>query len=411
MNKKTDETIAQPIDSDVKKGKRTILAVGWASFFGGVSQDIFIPILPLYLTQILGFDKAIVGIAEGLVSAASSVFKIVAGRLSDRYKRQKPIVITGYALSMIGRGLLAFVSAPLAVFGLRFVDGIGKVVKDPPKDVLVANAADKATRGRSFGIARMLDTFGSALGPLILSGLIVLFTYHHIEPSSYYRWLLVLAALVLFITIAVVQFGVKETKKLRTEQLNTKAPLEKSFYWFIAIAGVFAIANSSDAFLILRSQNLGLSIVAIPLAYAVLNVIYGSLSLPAGIISDRLGRIPVITVGWTVYGLCYLGFAVAQSAWQVWPLFALYGVFYAASEGVGRALIADVVGQEARGRAYGVYNMVIGLAALPAGLIAGLLWDKIDPSAPFYFSALLSFFAVALMLAFGKQLNPKKVAL
>lgn len=411
MNKKTDETITQPIDSDVKKGKRTILAVGWASFFGGVSQDIFIPILPLYLTQILGFDKAVVGVAEGLVSAASSVFKIVAGRLSDKYKKQKPIVITGYALSMIGRGLLAFVSAPLAVFGLRFVDGVGKGVKDPPKDVLVANAADKATRGRSFGIARMLDTFGSALGPLILSGLIVLFTYHHIEPSRYYRWLLVLAALVLFITIAVVQFGVKETKKLRTEQLNAKAPLAKSFYWFIAIAGVFAIANSSDAFLILRSQNLGLSIVAIPLAYAVLNVIYGSLSLPAGIISDKLGRIPVITVGWTVYGLCYLGFAVAQSAWQVWPLFALYGVFYAASEGVGRALIADVVGQESRGRAYGVYNMVIGLAALPAGLIAGLLWDKINPSAPFYFSAVLSFFAVALMLVFRKQLIPKRAAL
>lgn len=410
MNKKTDETMTQPIDSDVKKGKRTILAVGWASFFGGVSQDIFIPILPLYLTQILGFDKAVVGVAEGLVAAASSVFKIVAGRLSDRYKRQKPIVITGYALSMIGRGLLAFVSAPLAVFGLRFVDGIGKGVKDPPKDVLVANAADKATRGRSFGIARMLDTFGSALGPLILSGLIVLFTYHHIEPNHYYRWLLVLAALVLIITIAVVQFGVKETKKLRTEQLNTKTPLAKSFYCFIAIAGVFAIANSSDAFLILRSQNLGLSIVAIPLAYAVLNVIYGSLSLPAGIISDKLGRIPVITVGWTVYGLCYLGFAVAQSAWQVWPLFALYGVFYAASEGVGRALIADVVGQEARGRAYGVYNMVIGLAALPAGLIAGLLWDKISPSAPFYFSAVLSFFAVALMLTFRNRLTPKRAA-
>jgi len=411
MNKKTDKTIAQSNSSDAKKGKRTILAVGWASFFGGVSQDIFIPILPLYLTQILGFDKAVVGIAEGLVSAASSVFKIVAGRLSDKYKKQKPIVMSGYALSLIGRGLLAFVSAPLAVFGLRFVDGIGKGVKDPPKDVLVANAAEKATRGRSFGIARMLDTFGSALGPLILSGLIVLFTQHNIEPSRYYRWLLVLAALVLFITIAVVQFGVKETKKLRTEQLNTKAPLAKSFYWFISIAGIFAIANSSDAFLILRSQNLGLSIVAIPLAYAVLNVIYGSLSLPAGIISDRLGRIPVITVGWTVYGLCYLGFAVAQSAWQVWPLFALYGVLYAASEGVGRALIADVVGQEARGRAYGVYNMVIGLAALPAGLIAGLLWDKINPSAPFYFSAVLSFFAVALMLAFRKQLNPKKVAL
>lgn len=394
-----------------KKGKRTILAVGWASFFGGVSQDIFIPILPLYLTQILGFDKAIVGIAEGLVSAASSVFKIIAGRLSDKYKRQKPIVIAGYALSMLGRGLLAFVSVPLAVFGLRFTDGVGKGIKDPPKDVLVANAADKATRGRSFGIARMLDTFGSAIGPLILSGLIVLFTRHHVAPSHYYRWMMILSALVLLITITIIKFGVIETKNLKAATFNAKAPLAKSFYLFTAIAGIFAIANSSDAFLILRSQNLGLSIVAIPLTYAVLNIIYGSLSLPAGIISDRIGRIPMITIGWAVYALSYLGFALAHSAWQVWPLFALYGVFYAASEGVGRALIADTVGQEARGRAYGLYNMIIGLAALPASLIAGLLWDHISPAAPFFFSAVLSFMAVLLILAFRRQLAPKEVSI
>ena len=389
-----------------KNGRRNIFAVGFASFFGGISQDIFIPILPLYLTQILGLNKTVVGVAEGLVSAASSGFKVVAGRLSDKYKRQKPIVIAGYALSMIGRGLLAFASVPLAVFGLRFVDGVGKGVKDPPKDVLVANAASMETRGRSFGIARMLDTFGSALGPLILSGLIILFIRHHVAASHYYRWLLILASLVLLITIAIVKYGVKETKTIKKDEHNVKVPLAKSFYLFTAIAGIFAIANSSDAFLILRSQNLGLSIVAIPLAYAVLNLIYGSLSLPAGIISDKLGRIPVITLGWAVYGLAYLGFAFAHSAWQVWPLFAFYGIYYAASEGVGRALIADVVGQEARGKAYGVYNMIIGIAALPAGLIAGLLWDRISPSAPFYFSAVVSLGAALLLVGFRKRLRP-----
>jgi MFS family permease len=392
----------------VKEGRRTILSVGFASFFGGVSQDIFIPILPLYLTQILGLDKAVVGVAEGLVSAAASGFKIVAGMLSDKFRRQKPIVEAGYALSMVGRAALAFVHAPLAVFGLRLADGIGKGVKDPPKDVLVANAASADTRGRSFGIARMLDTFGSALGPLILSGLIIWFTHHHVAPEHYYRWLLILAALVLIITIAIVQFGVRETRAHIDQKLDAKIPFAKSFYLFTAIAGVFAIANSSDAFLILRSQNLGLSIVAIPIAYAVLNLIYGALSLPAGIISDKIGRIPVITLGWTVYGLAYLGFAVAHSAWQVWPLFAFYGVYYAASEGVGRALIADIVGSKARGKAYGFYNMVIGLAALPAGLIAGLMWDHINPSAPFYFSAVLSFVAVALILIFRKQVTAKK---
>ena len=405
MNTKIDK----PTTESTKSGKRTILSVGLASFFGGISQDIFIPILPLYLTQTLGFDKALVGIAEGLVSAAASGFKIISGRLSDKYKRQKPIVMGGYALSMAGRGLLAFASAPFAVFGLRFADGIGKGIKDPPKDVLVANAADKATRGRSFGVARMLDTFGSVVGPLILSGLLVIFTKNHIDSGHYYRWLMILAALVLPITIIIVKVGIKEVKHPKIEQINLKAPLAKSFYLFTAIAGVFAIANSSDAFLILRSQNLGLGIVAIPLAYAVLNAVYGSLSLPAGIVSDKIGRIPMITLGWAAYGISYLGFAMAHSAWQVWPLFAFYGVFYAASEGVGRALIADVVGPEARGRAYGLYNMVIGLAALPAGLIAGLLWDKVNPSAPFYFSAVLSLVAVLLIIGFRKQLTLRNI--
>lgn len=276
--------------------------------------------------------------------------------------------------------------------------------------MLVANAADKATRGRSFGIARMLDTFGSVVGPLILSGLLLIFIQHNISAGQYYRWLLILAALVLLITIAVIHFGVEEPKKLKLQIINTKVTLAKSFYLFTAIAGIFAIANSSDAFLILRSQNLGLGIIAIPLAYAVLNIIYGSLSLPAGIISDKVGRIPTIAVGWAVYGMCYLGFGLANSAWQVWPLFALYGVFYAASEGVGRALIADVVGPKARGKAYGTYSMVIGLAALPAGLIAGLLWDHISPSAPFYFSAVVSLLCVVLIICFRKRLRTISIA-
>lgn len=396
-----------PEPEDVKARKRTILAVGFASFFGGVSQDIFIPILPLYLTQVLGMERSIIGAAEGSVTAAASLFKIVSGYLSDKFQRQKPLVIAGYALSMIGRGLLAFVHAPAAVIGLRFSDGVGKGVKDPPKDVLVANAAEASSRGRSFGIARMLDTFGSALGPLCLSGLLLVFTHRDIAEDRYYRWLLLFAAAVLVITIGIVKFGVREGKPDRSNTTTANAPLARSFYVFTAIAGIFAMANSSDAFLILRSQNLGLGIVAIPLAYALLNLIYGALSLPAGIVSDKIGRIPLITFGWAIYGVSYLGFAVARTAWQVWPLFAFYGIYYAASEGVARALIADVVGSEARGRAYGIYNTVIGVAALPAGLIAGLLWDHIDASAPFYFSAAVSIVAVMLILGFRRHVLPE----
>ena len=390
-----------------RANRRTILSVGWASFFGGVSQDIFIPILPLYLTQVLGLDKTLIGIAEGLVTAAASGFKIVAGRLSDRYGRQKPIVSAGYALSLVGRAGLAFVHAPAAVFGLRIADGVGKGVKDPPKDVLVANASTQRTRGRSFGTARMLDTFGSALGPLLLSGLLLLFTRHDVSPGHYYRWLLVAAALVLLVTISIVHYGITETGHSGRRREGDGAPLASSFYLFTGISGLFAIANSSDAFLILRAQDLGLGVVAIPLTYALLNLIYGGLSLPAGIVSDKIGRIPTIAVGWAVYGLAYLGFALADSPWQLWPLFALYGVYYAASEGVGRALVADTVGAESRGRAFGTYNTVIGLAALPAGLIAGLLWDHVNPSAPFYFGAVLSLASVGSILALKDRLIPR----
>lgn len=390
-------------------GRRTVLAVGFASFFGGISQDIVIPILPLYLTQILGLDKALIGVADGLVTAASSAFKIIAGRLSDRFPQQRPLVVAGYALSMIGRAGLAFAVGPLAVFGLRFTDGVGKGVKDPPKDVLVANAASSTRRGRSFGIARMLDTFGSAVGPLILSGLLFLFIQGKVASSDYYRWLLVISALVLIVTITIVIFGIRETRRVRSTAVAVRTPLARSYYLFVAIAGVFALANSSDAFLILRAQNLGLGVIAIPLAYAVMNVIYGSLALPAGILSDRLGRLPLITIGWAAYALCYLGFAVAGSAWEVWPLFAFYGVYYAVTEGVSKALIADTVGPTARGRAFGIYNTVVGLAALPAGLLAGALWDGFGPSAPFYCSAGIAALAVVLLLAFRSRLHPAQV--
>lgn len=388
----------------VKEGRRTILSVGFAGFFGGIAQDIFLPVLPLYLTQVLGLDKAVVGLAEGFVTAASSVFKIVAGWLSDKFGRQKPIAETGYLLSLISRMALAAVSTPLAVIGLRAMDGIGKGVKDPPKDVLVANAAGKATRGRGFGIARMLDTFGSAIGPLILSGLLLWFTSSNFVPDQYYRWLMVAGALVLVVTIGILHFGIRESKNAVKTGPQTKVRLSRPFYLFVAVSGLFALANSSDAFLILRSQNLGLGIVAIPIAYAALNVVYGALSLPAGILSDKLGRIPVIAIGWAVFSVTYLGFAAATSAWQMWPLFICYGIFYAASEGVSRALIADVVGQQNRGKAYGAYNTVIGLVALPAGLIAGTLWDAFGPSSPFYFSAVVSLLAVGLLFLLRKSI-------
>lgn len=388
--------------------KKNVFFVGLLSFFGGVSQDVFTPILPIYLTTVLGFDKAFVGIAEGVVTASSNIFKVIAGFFSDKFKKQKPIIFIGYFLSMIARPLLALFTSGAAVIGLRLADGTGKGVKDPPKDVLIAGSADRDTRGRSFGIARMLDTLGSVAGPLILFALLYIFK----ESGFLYHYILLFSAVPLLVTLAILVFKVKETDSLpeegkRTEIKTERAALPKSFYLFIFIVVLFTLGNSSDAFLILRARNLGVTLLEIPIVIALFNLVYAAAAVPFGSLSDKIGRIPTMLIGWAAYALVYLGFAFASNAWFIWPLYAFYGVYYATSEGVARALLADIVEAGHRGRAFGIYGTTIGLAALPASFFAGYLWDKIGPQAPFIFGAFMAGLALMLLIIFSKKLKPQ----
>ena len=372
-----------------------VFFIGMLSLFGGISQDIFVPILPLYLANVLGFDKAFIGISEGLVTAGASLFKIAAGFLIDRSGANKPFIFLGYAASMIARPLLGLASGAGAVFCLRFLDGVGKGLKDPPKDSLIAASVDKQVRGRGFGIARMLDTFGSVIGPLLLFGLLEWFGR---DPDSY-RWVLYATALPLVFTLAILVLKVRETPpQKRDRALGVKLP--GRFYLFLAIVLLFNLGNSSDAFLILRAQNLGVGLLGIPLVFALFNFVYAVASVPLGSLSDRIGRERVILIGWAAYGLAYLGFGAAGAAWQAWALYAFYGLYYATSEGVAKALVADIVPPEKRGRAYGIFNTALGLIALPASAIAGWLWDKVSPGAPFYFGAAIALTASAVLLVF-----------
>jgi len=381
-------------ENNEKPKRGNVFYIGLISFFGGISQDIFVPILPIYMTAVLGMDKVFIGISEGLVTSGSSIFKIVAGFLTDKFGKKKPFVFLGYFCSFIARPLLAFFTGTAAVLSLRFLDGVGKGMKDSPKDALIADSAMRATRGKEFGIARTLDTLGSVVGPLILFALL----YFLKDNPSRYHIILVLTMVPLFFTFLILKFKVKETpvaSKQSSEVL--KVSLSRNFYIFLGIMVVFSIGNSSDAFLILRSQNLGVAIFAIPLVYALFNFVYASASIPLGSLSDRIGRQKVIILGWIAFSLAYFGFALANASWQAWLLFAFYGLYYATTEGVAKAFVADMVPADHRGRAYGIYNTAIGLSALPASFIAGLLWDKVGPSAPFFFGGTISLLAVVLL--------------
>ncbi len=390
--------MTQP-DSTSSPRSRNPFWIGLISFFGGISQDIFLPILPIYLTSVLGFGKEVVGLAEGLVTSSASIFKIVSGFLSDKFGKQKPIVFAGYFLSFISRPLLAFATGAAGVFGLRLLDGIGKGVKDSAKDVLVAGSTEAATRGRGFGIVRALDTFGSVAGPLLLALLLYLLRDNDLK----YHYIFFITAIPLFFTLSILSLFVKEVaRRPQSAEAVVSFKLPARFYVFLGIMTLFAVGNSSDAFLILRAQNVGVAVLAIPVVYALFNFVYASASIPLGSLSDRIGREKVILIGWAAFALSYLGFGLAARTWQIWALFAFYGIYYATTEGVAKAFVADLTGPEHRGRAYGIYNSVIGLAALPASFTAGLLWDVYGPRVPFYFGAGMAGIAALALLIFTR---------
>ena len=387
------------------KTSKNVFIVGFLSFFGGISQDIFSPVLPIYLTSVLGFDKAIVGIAEGVVAASAQIFKIIAGWLSDKFGRQKPIIFLGYFLSMISRISLVFLTTIGGVIGLRLLDGAGKGIKDPPKDVLVAGSSRKENRGKSFGIARMLDTLGSVAGPLVLFGILYIFK----DNPNAYHYILLFCALPLIITLLLI-FKLKELPKTPSpiEATAKAGKLPKSFYLFLSIIIIFTLGNSSDAFLILRANNVGIPLLYIPLVIALFNLVYALAAVPFGSLSDKIGRVPTLLIGWASFVLVYLGFAVTSHAAVIWLLYAFYGIYYATSEGVSRALLADIVPADHRGRAFGIYGMAIGLTALPASFLAGFLWDQFGAQVPFYFGATMAALAFICLCFFSKYLQSTK---
>ncbi|CAM0496587.1 MFS transporter [Thermoanaerobacter kivui] len=377
-----------------------IKVLGWVAFFGGLSQDMIVPILPTFYTQILGLSKEMVGLIEGSVTTVVSIMRIISGIVSDKIGKRKSIVFIGYLFSAVGRVLLPLANGAAMAFGLRLVDGIGKGTKDAPRDALVAKSSKMKNMGFSFGFQRMLDTLGSFLGPLITAGLMLLFAKY--IDSIKYRLIFLIAGLVAFITIILIGLFVVEQKG---ERVSSSFKLDLSifkgkFLLFFIVMLIFTLGNSSDAFLILRARSVGVKDSTIPIIIAMFNLFYALLSVPSGVLSDKIGRVNVIRLGWIIYAVTYLGFALAKLPWHIWVLYAIYGVYYSTTEGVAKSLVAHIVDDRNRGTAFGLYNASMGLLALPASFIAGYLWDNVSPAAPFYFGALCSIMAVALITLF-----------
>lgn len=378
---------------------RNVVALGWVAFFGGLAQDMIQPILPIFYTSVLGLNKEFIGLIEGGLTTVVSLMKIGAGYLSDALGVRKAIVFTGYAFSAAARFLLGFAGNGPVTLGLRLTDGVGKGLKDAPRDALVAGSAGNQKLGFAFGVQRMLDTLGSAVGPLITYGLLRLWVDH----ANKYREVFLVAGIIAALPLLIIGFWVKERKLPVNKQPISLKAMRGPFGGFLAIMLLFTLGNSSDAFLILRSQNVGVTVTDIPLIIALFNLISALAAIPAGRLSDKIGRRNAIIIGWAVYGLTYLGFALVNSPLVIWVLYAFYGLYYALTEGAAKAMVAELVPEANRGAAYGLYNASVGIVALPASLLAGVLWNQVSPSAPFAFGAAMAFLAFIGILFLPKQ--------
>lgn len=377
-----------------------VLILGLVSFLTDMSSEMIYPLLPVFLTTVLGAGPAFLGVIEGVAESTASLLKLVSGIMSDRVRDRKGLVLSGYGISSVARPLIAAASGPLAVLFIRFADRVGKGIRTSPRDALIADSVDPSIRGKAYGFHRSMDHAGAIVGPLAATALLA-------TVVTDLRTVFWLSAIPGALTVLLIIFKVKEVARRR-------GPSDGSFLRifprgrlrrYILILLVFTLGNSSDAFLLLKAGKLGVSPVMIPLLWAFFHVVKMSSSMPFGALSDRIGRRSIIVSGWVIYAFTYLGFAFASTELHVWLLFAIYGLFYGLTEGTEKALLADIAPGGERGSAFGWYNFAIGIGALPASLIFGLIWQAYGSGAAFGFGAVLALIAALLLLLLVKPME------
>jgi MFS family permease len=402
----TEDPSSHPTGSSLRRLHPNIWIMTATSFLTDISSEMLVYLIPLFLSNILGVRTAVIGLIDGVAETTASLLKVYSGALSDRLGKRKWLAVLGYGLSTVAKPFLYIANSWGWVLGVRFADRAGKGIRTAPRDALVAASTDEHARGLAFGLHRAGDTAGAFLG-IGIAALIIWLTQTNealLSPATFRTAVLVsifpsvLAVIVLALGAREVTVGDKDRKAVH---LSLKG-LDVRFKYFLLVVVLFTLGNSSDSFVVLRAQERGLTVLGTMFMLMTFTAVYALTSGPLGALSDRIGRRKLIIGGWLAYGLVYLGFALSQAGWQIWALFAFYGLYYAATEGVAKALVADLVPDAQRGTAYGLFNAAIGLTALPASVIAGLLWQGLGTwlgfgaSAPFAFGAIMALVAVFL---------------
>ena len=387
---------------------RNVWAVSLTSFFMDISSEMVLNILPLFLSSVLGVKTNVIGLIEGIAEATASLLKVFSGWLSDRLRARKWLAVAGYGVSTLAKPFFYWANSWGMVAGVRWADRVGKGIRTAPRDALVADSIEERYRGLAFGLHRAADTGGAVLG-LVIALLVVWLVQAgsgDLQERTFRTVVLIslIPAVLAVLSLAIGARDVPVTMQRERPRFAFRS-LGKPFVIFMIIVGIFDLGNSSDAFLVLRARERGLSIVGVLAMLITFNLVYTLVATPAGSLSDRIGRRKVIVGGWLVYAAIYLGFALAGRGWHVWVLYAIYGLYYGLAYGTTKAMVADIVAPEVRGTAYGTYNAVLGILDFPASLIAGILWQGLGSwtgfgaSAPFYFGAGMAFVAAVAMAA------------
>jgi MFS family permease len=402
--------------TSVKQLPRNVWAVGLTSFFMDISSEMVINIIPLFLANVLGVQTSIIGLVEGVAEATASLLKIFSGWLSDKLGGRKKLAVAGYSLSALTKPFFYFANTWGMIAGVRWADRVGKGIRTAPRDALVADSTDIHTHGIAFGFNRAMDKAGAMVGLLIAALVVWLGQANSLDLSRPTFQTIVLISLApAFLAVISLALGARDvpvTSKREAPRFSLRS-LGKPFNIFLVIVSIFTLGNSSDGFLVLRAQNLGVSVTGILLMLAVYNMVVALFATYAGALSDHIGRRKLIIVGWLVYTAIYYGFALASSSWHIWLLYVAYGLYYSLAFGTANALVADLVPANQRGTAYGTYHATIGILAFPSSLIAGALWQGIGawqgfgPSAPFFFGGSMALIA-ALAMTFWMPGTPQQ---
>ena len=370
---------------------RTVIALGVVSLLTDLWSEMIYPLLPVFLSATLGASTIAIGAIEGAAESTAALLRLASGWWSDRLTRRKPLVVAGYLLAAIVRPLVGVAQSATQVLAIRLTDRVGKGIRTAPRDALIADSVDPSIRGRAYGFHRASDHAGAVVGPLVAFALLGF-------AGLSMRNVFLLAAIPGALAVIVLVMGVREPPRAMVPQagLGKAGDLSRRFWAYLGVVLLFTLGNSSDAFLLLRAADLGVPPALIPILWAMLHVVKSASSVPGGALSDRVGRKPLIIAGWLLFALVYLGFGQATEQWHAWALFALYGIFFGLTEGVEKALVADIVPATRRGAAFGWYSLTIGLGALPASLLIGVIWERVGVAAAFSFGS-----ALALLAAVG----------